>query len=209
MINFINKTDDDIEIILNNEKIVINAHNNYKYLNSDNKIAFTVFSKEDNKKSFGGKVAYVLFMCFVSLILFIFEFEETMYSGIENYIKLPLNVCLPNIDNNDVNIEIINSKKKYFYADIAANTEYETELVYDKNLIKKQVKEYHKEVILMFIIPILLIAVILVFIVLSKNAVNLIVGAIIIVIVYVVWYTNHKKNKKIIDDLLSKISDNK
>ncbi len=207
MINFINKTDDDIAIKLNNEKIVIGAQNNYNYSNSENNISFTVFSEDGNDKSFGAKLVYVLFMCFVSLILLIFE--ESMYSEIDKYINLPLKVNLPNIDNNDVIIEISNSKKKFFYADIFANTEYKTELIYDKDLIKKQIREYKKDIILMFIIPILMIAAILVFIILSKNTVAMIAGAIIIAIVYTAWYTNHKKNKRIIDDLFSKISDKK
>lgn len=90
MITFNNKSDKDVLIKVNAESVSINAHNSCQYMNIDNNISFSIYNEINQDKTFGAKILYVLFMCFISLILFIFE--ESMYSSIDKYIELPINV---------------------------------------------------------------------------------------------------------------------
>ena len=200
MIEISNNKDTPVEIFIDNDIIHLEGNASTSYDFCGDSLTFTVFEK-DEKASFLQSLAGYLLIILLSVIYMIGD--EFLYLKIKNFISLPVKVKLSDIRENTVVI-INNSVSGFQYASVSANCACETEVVFDKAIIQKQVKQYHKECACSLVIPVLPIVLLTVYTIISKNTVATIVLIVVIIGALYAWYYNHKKNQAVINKLLEK-----
>lgn len=202
MITFNNNKNEPVNILVGDKVITVKENSSEKFEHNGTQLTFTVCEKEQ-KASIGARFLGVLALIFISFIMMIFEFDEILFSKIEKAITLPVKVKLTDIKGN-ATVVIDNSIMNFHFSAITANCCCEYNIVCDERLIKKQVKQFHKECFWTLFIPLTMLLVFAIFAVLTKNITAIGIAVILLGIMFYIWYYHHKKNQKTINNLLDK-----
>lgn len=196
MITFINKKDAPVLVSINNEEIIISNYGEHKYSTNASSAEFIVKDGDKTKT----KIVGYIFLIFLGLIGMLLDITDSVYLHFRNSLTLPVKANLSNIDK-EIIVEIADTKQDGCFCNITANAALDTELIIDSEEIDNQYKAYQKECFAVFFIPVLLVVALSVFILISKNVVAYIVLVFIIAISFYAWFSNHKKNKKYIENI--------
>lgn len=202
MIVFNNNKDEPINILINEKTLTVKEHCSLSFECSDNELNFTVCEQE-TEVSLAARFFGALMIVLLSLILMIFEYDEAMYSKIQNFISLPIKVKLTEIDGVTT-VVIDNSRANFYFAEITANCNCEYDIVYDNMLIERQVKQYRKECLLSLCIPLAILLIFTIFAVTTKDIIVIGIAVFLLAVAFYIWYYHHRRNQKTIRELLSK-----